>query len=102
MTTNFVKCLLLQTETPALCPGISVGLEKLFFPEARSWVVAHNITDFTETASWCYRIMNMHGLSTHAWTAIVQKMPANYEANIMQSQKLVTLAKQISCLAKLS
>ena len=31
MTKNFLKFVLLHRETPALCPGISVGLEKLLF-----------------------------------------------------------------------
>lgn len=49
--------------------------------EARRWLFAHSISDSSGTASWFYRVMEMHRLSTHTSTAAVQKMLAKYFCN---------------------
>jgi hypothetical protein len=75
---------------------ISVSTNIIIF-YGRRWVVAHGITDFAVTTSWCYRFMKRHGLSKHTRTRTAQKMPAEYEMKILQFQKFVIAARKKSC-----
>jgi hypothetical protein len=80
--------------------GNSVSAKMIIF-EARRLAVAHNITDFSGTTSWCYRFMKRHELSMHTQTRIVKKMPAEYETKILQFHKFVVAASKKSCHVKL-
>jgi hypothetical protein len=57
-------------------------ITKMIIFETRRWAVAHGITDFAGTASWCCRFLKRHGLSMHTRTTIVQVMSAEYETKV--------------------
>jgi hypothetical protein len=76
--------------------GISVSM-KMIICEARRWAVAHIINDSAGTGAWCYRFMKRHGLCMCTRTRISKRMPAEYEAKILEFHKFVIGARKKTC-----
>jgi len=68
--------------------GIAVSTKKIL-NEARRLAIEMSITDFAGTTSWCKRFARRNGLCMCTKTTIAQKLPSEYERNIIEFHKYV-------------
>ena len=57
--------------------------------EVKRLAIEMSIIDFAGTTSWCEIFMRRNGLCMHIKTKIVQKLPHEYERNIIEFHKYV-------------
>ena len=65
--------------------------------EARRLAIEFSITDFAGTTSWCERFMRRNGLCMRTKPTIAQKLPREYERNIIEFHKYITNMRKKLC-----
>ena len=76
--------------------GIAVSA-KIILIEARRLAIEMSITDFAGTTSWCEKFMRRNGLCMRTKTTIAQKLPCEYERNIIEFHKYVINMRKKLC-----
>ena len=70
---------------------------KMILIEVRRLATEMSITDFAGTTSWSERFMRRNGLCMHTKTTIAQKLPCEYERNIIEFHKYVINMRKKLC-----
>jgi len=65
--------------------------------EARRLAIEMSIIDFAGTTSWCERFMRKNDLCMLTKTTIAQKLPREYERNIIEFHKYVINMRKKLC-----
>jgi len=76
--------------------GIAVST-KMILIEARRLAIEMSVTDFAGTTSWCERFMRRNGLCMRTKTTIAQKLPREYEREIIEFHKYVINMRNKLC-----